>query len=56
MDKVKTAIIVIVVIVAVTVLELIWFIGRGIPHGINQSHNWEENPDKAESEGEHEKK
>lgn len=43
--------------IALAIIEIIWFILRGITSGINECHEWEENPDKRESEGirEHEK-
>lgn len=46
-----------IVFIALAVIEIIWFILRGITSGINQCHEWEENPDKKESEEtwEHEK-
>lgn len=44
-----------IVFIALAVIEIIWFILRGITSGINQCHEWEENPDKKESkEREHE--
>ena len=39
-----------IVFIALAVIEIIWFILRGITSGINQCHEWEENPDKKESE------
>ncbi len=46
-----------IVFIALAVIEIIWFILRGITSAINQLHEWEENPDKKESEEtrEHEK-
>lgn len=47
----------VIIFIALAVIEIIWFILRGITSGINQLHEWEENPDKKESEEtrEHEK-
>ena len=45
-----------IVFIALAVIEIIWFILRVITSGINQCHEWGENPDKKESkEREHEK-
>ena len=45
-----------IVFIALAVKEIVWFILRGITSGINQCHEWGENPDKKESkEREHEK-
>ena len=38
-----------IVFIALAVIEIEWFILRGITSGINQCHEWEENPDKKES-------
>lgn len=39
--------------IALAVIEIIWFVLRGITSGINECHEWEEYPDKKESETEH---
>lgn len=51
----KKIIIVLAVLLVLTLLELVWFVGRGIKNSINETHSWEENPDKAESEARNER-